>query len=316
VVFLVMGAAAFTTTGGATSVARRSSTRVVGLAAGSASPFARRRRKRSRKGCSPLYLYDCQNPPLRPQGVPSSLLDFGSERVLGLPEERDMPAVASLLANCFSMDVILSQKEGSWSAPEKAILSLPVNMYNSYMKGVSYYEVLFGTKCRIGQRFWKPTLDCPAAIGSSDVLFLSVMEGEEAVAAVELQLRIPDGALPGSLEGVVPSLGINRNVTTPPQPYLCNLCISERLRGLGLGKRLMWLCEHLVRETWGYDILYLHVDPADPVSSRLYYSLGYKKVALDKAESSPWMKAITGEPTVDLLVKTLTRGQLLVPPTA
>ncbi|KAL7538553.1 hypothetical protein ACHAWF_006119, partial [Thalassiosira exigua] len=123
-------------------------------------------------------------------------------------------------------------------------------------------------------------------------------DGElEAVASVELRLQPPDAKIPfsqpwldvlerrltrllpfargkKSRDDVAPS---ESDENTPLlRPYLCNLCVSPALRSLGIGRALCRIVESVAFERWGYDRIYLHVDPSNDAARRLYETEGYK----------------------------------------
>jgi ribosomal protein S18 acetylase RimI-like enzyme len=111
----------------------------------------------------------------------------------------------------------------------------------------------------------------------------------QAAASIELRLQPTDAKIPFSqpwLDSVerkivrlFPFVHRNNDSSKPPmRPYLCNLCVSENLRGLGIGRALCRLVEAIACQQWGYDHLYLHVDPSNDAARILYEKEGYKDV--------------------------------------
>eukprot|EP00584_Thalassiosira_punctigera_P025896 CAMPEP_0172578744 /NCGR_PEP_ID=MMETSP1067-20121228/138889_1 /TAXON_ID=265564 ORGANISM="Thalassiosira punctigera, Strain Tpunct2005C2" /NCGR_SAMPLE_ID=MMETSP1067 /ASSEMBLY_ACC=CAM_ASM_000444 /LENGTH=446 /DNA_ID=CAMNT_0013371443 /DNA_START=43 /DNA_END=1383 /DNA_ORIENTATION=+ len=129
----------------------------------------------------------------------------------------------------------------------------------------------------------------------------------EAVASVELRLQPADAKIPFSqpwldeverkIVRLVPFAREERPVMTtneslvsdgrldaapsknpPLRPYLCNLCVSPRLRSLGIGRALCRIVEAVARERWGYSRVYLHVDPENDAARGLYENEGYVDV--------------------------------------
>jgi len=122
-------------------------------------------------------------------------------------------------------------------------------------------------------------------------------EEMEVVASVELRLQPTDAKIPFSqpwldkLERrLVKSFPFattkeddNDNImsihTNPPlRPYLCNLAVTPTLRGLGIGKTLCRIVESIASQKWGYNHLYLHVDPNNIEAVTLYEKEGYVDV--------------------------------------
>ena len=133
-------------------------------------------------------------------------------------------------------------------------------------------------------------------------------EDMEVVASVELRLQVTDGKIPFSqpwldkverkLARLIPfakddtppvatngnksvdeGIQVSNGSKNPPlRPYLCNLCVSESLRSLGIGRSLCRLVESVARDKWGYSHMYLHVDPSNDAARGLYQKEGYKDV--------------------------------------
>lgn len=77
-----------------------------------------------------------------------------------------------------------------------------------------------------------------------------------------------------STSSTMPST-VGTSKSAPLRPYLCNLCVSPSLRSLGIGRALCRIVESIAREKWGYDHVYLHVDPTNDAARTLYEKEGY-----------------------------------------
>jgi GNAT superfamily N-acetyltransferase len=62
------------------------------------------------------------------------------------------------------------------------------------------------------------------------------------------------------------------------QPYISNLCVDESVRGRQCGRAMVRCVESIVKDTWGYDQIYLHVDLDNLPAVNLYKSEGYQEV--------------------------------------
>ncbi|CAM9726654.1 unnamed protein product [Discosporangium mesarthrocarpum] len=258
---------------------------------------------RSRSRLAPSCLHLLKSPL---EGIPSSFLVFrrscdvgfrgeGSAGVevelqLGLAEESDLADVAVLLEEVFPQDLILMQ--GDFSELETKILSAPIEMTNSYVRAVAYYEVLYSIKSRCGKRLSEGTL---ARSNDSVLLVLrDPSKGGRIVGVAELSLRKPDGKIPSNWP--FPNPWRSEEPLAQVQPYMCNLAISEGNRGQGFGKQLVRLCECIARNRWGYGRMYLHVNLGDPVALGLYQSLGYKSI--EEYDMPLWFRRLMGLPLI------------------
>ena len=130
------------------------------------------------------------------------------------------------------------------------------------------------------------------AATSSLILILARMTEDnnpQVAASVEIRLQPTDAKIPFSqpwldnlerkLVHLFPFVNKNKDSTKPPlRPYLCNLCVSESLRNLGIGRALCRIVEAIASQHWGYDHLYLHVDPDNDGARILYEKEGYEDV--------------------------------------
>ncbi|CAM9661688.1 unnamed protein product [Chrysoparadoxa australica] len=181
---------------------------------------------------------------------------------------------------------------------------MPVALTNAYLRGFSFMEVFYGIKSRLGKRMANPSLRA-----SKHALMLAVMEPSSgrALAVVELEMRRPNGKVPGNFP-IENMLRWSNEVDAGWQPYLCNLAVAEDVRGKGLGKQLTRLAENIVKNIWGYQQLFLHVDLRAPAPSSLYKSLGYKD--LPDFDSPGWVRDILGMPEIRYQVKQLSTSEL------
>ncbi|CAM9859080.1 unnamed protein product [Ectocarpus sp. 4 AP-2014] len=246
----------------------------------------------------------------------------GEENVLraGLMDESDLPDVSALLVEVFEPGVVLA--DGKFTGLESVILGAPIDMTNNYMKAVAYNEILYSLRSRCGNRLTRGDFD-----RSSDALVLAVrgppstsgkssstpatLDGDadggvgggggagEMVAVVELTIRKPDGSLP--LNWPFPAPWRREKPPEQWQPYMCNLAVAEEYRGNGYGKQLVRLCEHVAKNSWGYERMYLHVDLGDPAATGLYSSMGYE--GIEKYDAPLWMRKLLGWPTIRYQVK-------------
>ena len=112
----------------------------------------------------------------------------------------------------------------------------------------------------------------------------------EVAASVEVRLQPTDAKIPFSqpwlddlerrLVRLFPFVnkGNNASSKSPLRPYLCNLCVGEPLRNLGVGRALCRVVEAIASQQWGYDHVYLHVDPSNDAARTLYEKEGYVDV--------------------------------------
>ena len=197
-----------------------------------------------------------------------------------------------------------------------AVFEPAVSMYNSYANAVGYIEVLSGLRRRMSSTVVdgdinmalsplvlpdgsvvksiktndQSTLEEIAA-QSSLILVLATATpvGLNAVASVELRLQPTDAKIPFSqpwldnaerkIVRFFPFTSRNSDSGNPPlRPYLCNLCVSEKCRGMGIGRTLCRIVESIASQHWGYNHIYLHVDPDNAAARTLYEKEGYKDV--------------------------------------
>lgn len=88
---------------------------------------------------------------------------------------------------------------------------------------------------------------------------------------VEICLEVPNGKLTPGVKMLW-----DRLMKPTAEPYLCNLCIADRYRRMGLGTHLCRICEEIVATKWGKDNMYLHVENSNPAAIKLYSAMGYK----------------------------------------
>ena len=67
----------------------------------------------------------------------------------------------------------------------------------------------------------------------------------------ELSLETPDGNLAPPIQSPFKKVSISSD-----QAYICNLCIDPQYRRKGLAKKLINLCECIVKYYWNKDCMY------------------------------------------------------------
>lgn len=231
-----------------------------------------------------------------------------------IPEEDDLPEVSTFIVQSFGADAInLSQ---DFNTVEQIILQPVAGFLNGYSGMAAYTEVLTGLRQRLKTRLQQQqqgqqgqfVIDAPqleglthqeqiqAASRGALVFVLAKPKSKESndsgydiLASVELRLELTDGKIPfslpwldrferrvASLIGWSNSKDDQRSIEL--QPYLSSLCVDESYRKRGFGRALVHCCEDVARNCWGYDRLYLHVDPDNTPAVKLYASEGYKEV--------------------------------------
>lgn len=124
-----------------------------------------------------------------------------------------------------------------------------------------------------------------------------IKDKSDIIATVEIRLQPTDAKIPftqpwfDKLERKVASLFFslsndpNNNQNAQPaiislQPYLSNLCVDTNYRGRNIGKALCRAVECIVGDTWGYSMIYLHVDLENVAALKLYEKEGYVDVGM------------------------------------
>ncbi len=120
------------------------------------------------------------------------------------------------------------------------------------------YELapLYRTDCEQEDEFIKKTIECE----SSEIL-VAEEDGEL------LAFALLEGRETAKLAGVAPRR----------YAFLMDICVDEKLRGLGIGSALLAACEEWAREK-NYEYLELNVLEANAAARRLYERTGYKKI--------------------------------------
>jgi len=226
---------------------------------------------------------------------------------LYLVDEDDLPDTASFVVNCFGAEAIhLSSDLGAF---EKIMLKPAADILNGYSSIVVFAEVLAGTRSRTRSRLVHPTLNKPPiddknlsrsekiSIVEQDSIVLvlarerigneqeNVSGKIEIIGSVELRLQPCDAKIPFSLpwldriERFLYGLfGRGQKHSRDLQPYLSNLCVLKKVQGKGIGKSLVRCVHNIASEKWGYDRIYLHVDPTNNSALKLYGQEGYQDV--------------------------------------
>lgn len=230
---------------------------------------------------------------------------------LCIAEEDDLPDVATTLVNAFGSDVITLS--GQLSPFEKALLKPGIGLINALDNSIAWVEVLSGLRARMRYRIevaqnkheYDPEilLSPPPLVNAKDaeaqviaaksslILVLArpsldPTKKVDIVATVDVRLQPTDAKIPFSLPWVDSiERGIARFITFEAklndlnlQPYISNLCVEESSRGRKLGCALVRCVERIVKDSWGYDLIYLHVDLDNLPAVKLYQSEGYEDV--------------------------------------
>ena len=185
-----------------------------------------------------------------------------------------LPAIADLSYECFKQEIIVHYD--NMSTFEAAIVRTAVDWFIAYTDKVGYEEIFTGMKQRIKN-------------GSIILAMVGDREGvKDVLGTVEVRMLPPNGKIPFS-QPWLDDLEVNAVRAIPSynyllhedkdtanlQPYLCNLCVSEKSRGRGLGKALLRCVENVITSAWGCNQLYLHVNPKNEPAVSLYQNEGF-----------------------------------------
>jgi GNAT superfamily N-acetyltransferase len=227
--------------------------------------------------------------------------DGGDTYLLGVVEESDFVEVAKLIVEAFGTEVVRIGSDAN--AFEKIMMAPAIEFLNGSSSLVAFAEVMAGLRYRLRQRhavdLAPPDIktkknknaaapkDYGELVARTSLVF-AVSHRGSLIATVELRLQPCDAKIPFSF----PSIDkIERNLAallsggaTPPeeavnfQPYLSNLCVAKSQRGKGIGRALVSAVETTTSLVWGYERVYLHVDPTNKAAMDLYKSEGYTDV--------------------------------------
>lgn len=122
-------------------------------------------------------------------------------------------------------------------------------------------------------------------------------------------------------DGRVRTPGAQPRPYIPSKPYILNLCVDPNQRRKGFGRALMSLAERVIRDLWGDNKVYLHVEEDKKPANGLYESMSYLPLEYVNDPQWPftpdelkvfngiiWRCKQLGEPSVDAPVQT---GSLL-----
>jgi GNAT superfamily N-acetyltransferase len=214
--------------------------------------------------------------------------------VLGVVEESDFVELAKLIVEAFGTEVVRIGSDAN--AFEKMMLAPAIDFLNGSSSLVAFAEVMAGLRYRLRQRhavdLAPPNLKIVTPNKQNELvsrmsLVLAVSRHGRLIATVELRLQPCDAKIPFSfpsidqLERKLAALFSGRGAAPPAQavenyqPYLSNLCVSKSQRGKGIGRALVKAVETTTSIVWGYERVYLHVDPANKEAMDLYKSEGY-----------------------------------------
>jgi ribosomal protein S18 acetylase RimI-like enzyme len=226
----------------------------------------------------------------------------GARYELGVVEEQDLPQLCKFVVATFGADAISLSTD--MNSLERMLLNPAAEFLNGYSNLVAFAEVYSGTRQRISDRISNvnilpPRLDglSPAekiakAENDSLILILASKKDDrpnaeqDIIATIELRLQPCDAKIPFSIPwldrverrmGSMIGLGTEKG-SSELQPYLSNLCVSERFRGKKIGRALVRCVENITKTCWGYNRIYLHVDEDNAAALNLYKSEGYRDV--------------------------------------
>jgi ribosomal protein S18 acetylase RimI-like enzyme len=231
---------------------------------------------------------------------------------LCIAEEDDLPDVATLTVNAFGSDVITLS--GQLSPLEKALLKPGIGLINALDNSIAWVEVLSGLRSRMRYRIdaskqfdnmsdnaillSSPPItnanhsDAEAIAAKSSLILVLARPSKDSdqqidvIATVDVRLQPTDAKIPfsipwiDSLERRLAKL-LNADMEMNDlnlQPYISNLCVDESVRGRKVGKAMVRCVEKIVKDHWGYEQIYLHVDLDNLRAVNLYKSEGYQDV--------------------------------------
>lgn len=200
----------------------------------------------------------------------------------GIPEEKDLDELASLLIDSF---IKVFQPR---LLPEASLGPL-AKAWNGFVLGFekSVAKVALGQNMAFILR--RPSIKRPQGrffegYGVGLMLWTRDKNAEGMpVAFCELCLLVPDGRKLGDLKEILSLL--KEEPKDKAQPYLHNFCVAQGWRRQGLGRALLNLAEKVVKEVWLRDRLYLHAGDDDGAAS-LYASAGYVEIAASQSSES------------------------------
>jgi len=224
---------------------------------------------------------------------------------LCIADEDDLPFVSKFMIDAFGADAITLSSD--LSLLERSLLNPGVEAFNAYSGFVAYTEVLSGLRRRLSLHHdddnnnilspppiinYNDTEAEKIAAKSSIILALGREQLErndkniEIVATVEVRLQPTDAKIPFSepwFDQIERHFARALNMDVQPkelhlQPYLSNLCVDKRVRGRQIGKALCRCVETIVKDVWGYEKIYLHVDLENVAAVNLYKGEGYQDV--------------------------------------
>lgn len=218
---------------------------------------------------------------------------------LGIAQEQDLPALCKFVVTTFGADAIALST--NMNSLERMLLNPAAEFLNGYSNLVAFAEVYSGTKQRMSNRISNDDIAPPTLTGLSPlekidkaergslILILSrpnIGDEVDIIATIELRLQPCDAKIPFSIPwldrverrmGSMIGLGAERG-SSELQPYLSNLCVSEKFRGKKIGRAMVRCVEDITKACWGYNRIYLHVDEDNAAALNLYKSEGYRDV--------------------------------------
>ena len=142
------------------------------------------------------------------------------------------------------------------SSPEPISMELPPSLQDApAMLQERWRTAQRGLHWRLAERLQHPSV--ALSMEASLLLALQDRRTGRLVACAEISLRPVDGKLPG--EFAVPPLFLS-HTESKMGAYLSNLAVAPDFRRRGVAKKLLSVCEWLVRREWSMPALFLHVD--------------------------------------------------------
>ena len=81
------------------------------------------------------------------------------------------------------------------------------------------------------------------------------------------------------------------------------MAVSESMRRQGVARELVRLMEQIARHEWGFDQVYLHVDPLNTGAFALYEGLGFEVQSEFDGRGPSLIEAVVGMPQMRFMRK-------------
>jgi hypothetical protein len=169
-----------------------------------------------------------------------------------LLHDDDVENISELLVKCLGFGEIIIE-DANFARFETKLLKHPVALWNNFAKFMSTAETSLGLRSRATSRLQyspqNPQSKYLDIIGTNS-LFVVFREEEtmEFVGGAELTMEVPTGELPSNFRGI---FGLKEPNIVDCRPYLCNVVCADKVRRLGLGRRLVAICKDIALTQWG-----------------------------------------------------------------